>query len=277
MRKPVLPGLLVGLLGCAAARAGTFVEVSRTDLVNLLRPPETQKLWFDEGKLRIENERADAIQIFKDDTLFLIEPAQQRYTVLEPDGRDTRESGALALAAEPTPGATPRAAATAVLTHLSDPAAPASTTALQPTPRSESVAGLRCRIWELVQDHETQQQLCIVPVSALPRGDEIAGTMRASGMALAGSVEQVAGATRESVAGAWSQLKGIDGLPVLVRLFQQGRAVTEYRITGWRTEPIPSNAFEVPSEYKSHRLGTHSALAATAAERAAQRSHHPGS
>jgi hypothetical protein len=276
MRKPVLPGLLVALLGCALARAGTFVEVSRTDLVNLLRAPETQRLWFDEGKLRIENERADAIQIFKDDSLFLIEPAQRRYTVLDSDPQGAHQGAALAVAAEPTPGATPRAAATAVLTHFGDDrAAPAP--GLQMTPRSESVSGLQCRIWELARDHETQEQLCIVPTSALPQGDEIAATMHTSGARLASALEQLTGATRESVASAWGELQGIDGLPVLVRLFQRGHPVTEYRLTGWRAETIPLNAFEVPAGYKSHRLGSHSALAATATEHSAPRPQHPGS
>ncbi|HTV51681.1 MAG TPA: hypothetical protein VME21_10845 [Steroidobacteraceae bacterium] len=280
MTKPLASGVLL-LLACVSARAGTFVEFSRTDLVNLLRAPETQKLWFDAGQLRIENERADAVEIFKDETLYLIEPQQKRYTVLEGGRAGGGASFTLADAATaPTPGASPRAAATAVLANFgrsSEAAAPGGIGGLEPTARTETVDGRTCRIFELGRDGEKEQEWCVVAASALPDGAELQSTMRAVGMRLARALEHLSGASREGIAGCWVGLQAIDGVPLLTRLFQGGHAVVEFRLTGLRVEPVPVTAFEIPADYRRHALGTHSGL--TAGDRTAGSTHsrHSGS
>jgi hypothetical protein len=245
MTKPLASGALL-LLACVSARAGTFVEFSRTDLVALQRAPETQKLWIDQGQLRIENERADAVEIFKDETLYLIEPAQKRYTVL--DGGSVAAGASFALAD----------AATA------------------PTARTETVAGQTCRVWELTRGGEKEQEWCIVAAGALADGSELQSTMRAVGIRLAQALEHLSGAGRDSVAVSWVGLKSIEGVPLLARVFQGGRAVVEFRLTGLRVESIPVTAFDIPAAYRRHAFGSQ---ALTAGDRSGSSSHsrHSGS
>ena len=250
--KPLVPGVLA-LVACSSARAGIFVEASRTDLANLLRPPEVQRLWFDGGSLRIESERTDAVEIFKDETLYLLAPAQKRYTAVEL-ARSATAATSLVPAAVQTPG----------------------DASVRATSRVESVAGQSCRIWELWRDGSKEQELCIVPESALPEGTTLSTSMRAVGAAMAVAGTQAEGAPRDSVAEAWVDLSRVDGIALLVRRFQSGRPVLEVRITGLRAEPIPFTAFEIPTEYRLHRTGSHAALAASAGEHTA-RAHRSGS
>ena len=224
MTKPRVSAV-VTLLACASAHAGTFVEASRTDLTNLLRSPQTQKLWFDAGQLRIEGEDpGEPVEIFKAHTLFVSQPAHGQ---------------------------------------LARPAAAGPDRALvaQQTTREESVAGQRCRIWEILAVAARLQELCVIPAASLPGGEDMLATMRAVGAALRAA--DAPPAAHKTVAEAWIGLPQVDGIPVLARFFQGTRAVTEIRLTGVRAEPIPFTAFDLPAEYNTHAAAAHRALAAS--------------
>lgn len=250
MNIRIAPAVIAALVCSAHAAAGTYIEASRTDLLSPLRPPETQKMWFDGGSFRLENELGDAVEIFKDRTLYLVEPLRRRYTAFDATSLDQAPSEARE--------AHPAAAKAAALrpnevsaANRGGEAAPGSRVARE-TSRTESSGGRTCTVWEIAVDGVKVQELCVIPAVSVPGGAQILADMRHVGELIddLGLGETLRG----SVAHSWGDLGLVNGIPILSRSFENGHATVEIQITAVRTEPVPFTAFEVPQGFKRHRL-----------------------
>lgn len=248
MRFRKLSGAITLLALAAPAAAGTYIEASRTDLRDPLRSLETQKMWFDGGSFRLENERANAVEIFKDHTLYLVEPARRRFAAVDESRLDALRSGshlarasATAAALRADPGAASDAG------DIPDPDLVAHVTS-----RTESSDGQTCTVWEITVAGAKVEELCVVPVSAVPGGAAILADMRNIGELI--RARRLGESLGSSVAHSWDNLDAVDGIPIISRTFQAGRAIVEFRITAVRSESVPFTAFEVPAGFRRRPL-----------------------
>ncbi len=244
MRFRNVPGGVAALLLSAHAAAGTYIEASRTDLREPLRSPETQKMWFDGGSFRLENEHADAVEIFKNQTLFLIAPPQRRYAVLDPSRLHDLLSGSHSVQR------------TSLHTAPSAPSdardAPDEERTAQMTSRTETSGGQTCSVWEIESGGIKVQELCVVPVSSVPGGAAILADMRQVGTLIRD--KRLDGSLGSSVAQSWADLDAVDGIPIISRTFESGETAVEIRLTAVRSEQVPSTAFDIPPDFKRRPL-----------------------
>ncbi len=236
MNIRIAPGVIAALVCSAHAAAGTYVEASRTDLLNPLRPPVTQKMWFDGSRFRLENESGDAVEIFKDRTLYLLEPLRSRYAAFDVASLDNRPSGS----------------------HIAGLARTSATTLpgtriAHETSRAESSGGRACTVWEITVDGVKVQELCVIPASSVIGGDQIMADMRQVGELI--EDEGLDDTLRGSVARSWNDLDLVQGIPILSRSFENGQPAVEIQITAVRTEPVPFTAFDVPAGFKRQKGG----------------------
>ena len=250
MRVLKLPGVITALLFSVHAAAGTYLEASRADLRDPLRALETQKMWFDGGSFRLENERADAVEIFKDHALYLLEPPRRRFAAVDESSLDAlaggRRSEHLAAANAATVRTGQGGAAETVRAREAERAA-------RLTSRTETSDGQTCTVWEITVGAEKVAELCVVPASAVPGGSEILADMRSVGSFVRAS--RLGESLRSSVADSWANLDMVQGIPIISRTFQDGRASLEFRITAVRSEPVPFTAFEIPAGFRRRPLG----------------------
>jgi hypothetical protein len=225
----------------AQALAGTYIETSRTDLLNPLRPPETQKLWFDGGNFRLENETGDAVEIFTHRTLYLVEPLRRRFAAFEVASLGLLRAKATAL--RPRQGSAQASG---------DNAAPPDSRVAHETSRTESSGGRKCTVWEITVNGVKVSELCVIPADSVPGGAQILADMRQVGAAIddVGLGETLRG----SVADSWSDLDRVDGIPIVSRSFKNGHVAVEIQITAVRTDAIPFTAFVVPAGFRREKL-----------------------
>ncbi|HTX23382.1 MAG TPA: hypothetical protein VMD03_01890 [Steroidobacteraceae bacterium] len=249
MTLRTLPGIIAALACSAHAAAGTYVEASRTDLRAPLRSPENQKLWFDGGSFRLENESADAVEIFKNRTLYLITPPRKRYAAIDESRLGGRVSGSRTM---------PQAAVVANASlrpanGLRAGSVPAPQRMVRPTSRTESNGDETCSVWEVSVGGSKVQELCVIPVAAVPGGADILADMRQIGALVRD--RGLDGSLGSSVVQSWGDVDAVDGIPVISRTFDEnGRAAVEIRITAMRSEPVPVTAFEIPAGFKRRSL-----------------------
>jgi hypothetical protein len=248
MRLRNLSGIIAALACSAHAVAGTYMEASRADLRAPLRSPETQKLWFDGGSFRLESESADAVEIFKNRTLYLIAPPRKRYAAIDESRLGERLSGPSALRqaavadASLRPGEGSRSAPV-----------PAPQRVVRSTSRTESNGDETCSVWEVIVGGSKVQELCVIPVAAVPGGAAILADMRQIGALIRErGLDESLGS---SVAQSWGDLDAVDGIPVVSRTFDDhGHAAVEIRLTAMRSEPVPATAFDIPAGFKRRSL-----------------------
>ncbi len=229
MNIRIAPGVLAALVCSAHAAAGTYVEASRTDLMNPLQPPVTQKMWFDGGSFRLENESGDAVEIFKERTLYLLQPLRRLYTAFDAATLDR-------VLSEATPGM-----------HVAQPGVRVA----HETSRTESSGGRTCTVWEITVEGVKVQELCVIPASSVVGGDQIMADMRQVGALI--EDEGLDATLQGSVARSWNDLDLVQGIPILSRSFENGQPAVEIQVTAMRTEPVPFTAFDVPAGFRRQK------------------------
>lgn len=209
----------VAALVCSTrALAGTYLEASRTDLARPLDPPATERMWFAAGSFRLENESGSAVEIFKDEALYLLRPLRKRYAEYE-EVRDA-QSGTQRVATE--------------------------------TSRTKKVFGRTCTVWEITVNGVEAQELCVVPAASVPHGQQILDEMRKVGAFV--EARDLGTRLSNSAAATWANLDLVKGIPVFARQFHDGHAVTETEVTAIRADKVPFNAFDLPDGYRRHRI-----------------------
>jgi len=122
------------------------------------------------------------------------------------------------------------------------------------TGKSDKVDGRACRVWDVKRNGELDDQLCVVPYSALP-GKENFQAMFANFAKvfeeMAKSVPMLSGMMTNEFG---AQAK-VNGFPVRSRGYENGQlGDTEHNVRVWREEAIPASMFEVPAGYKQKQM-----------------------
>lgn len=247
-------------LAAGAAGAGVYVESAERAAAGAT-PVLAQRLYVQAGAVRMEQIRPDGsvenVAIFRDDVLYLLEPAERRYsavdraTVQRVAGElESAMAGMRAQLAQLPPDQ--RAMMERMMGGLGG-GGEAPLLEARDTGRSETVDGRSCRIWQLLLSGAVNSELCVVPYSSLPGEQDFAAAMQ--GMA----------SLMKEFSRAFAQLGGGDrgieaigevrGFPVLTREFSNGRATgRETRVREWREQDVPASQFEVPAGYRKRDL-----------------------
>jgi hypothetical protein len=200
------------------------------------------------------------VQIYKDETIYILEPAEKRYTKLDKAGIE-RMSGQIAElrkqmeARMATMSPEQRAMVEQMMGGTVGAAAKEVERTVKPTSRTESAAGQTCKVWEVHASGKKEEELCVVAPGALPGGQEMMTTMRELGDLFKGLMQSLGGRdSNNAVSKAWQDLQAVNGIPVITRTFSSGKATNEFRLTSVRSESVPASSFTVPAGYSARTL-----------------------
>ncbi|MEP7244416.1 MAG: DUF4412 domain-containing protein [Gammaproteobacteria bacterium] len=273
MRQPALPirafpinAFLAALLVCPAAFAGVYLESSETDLATKAKP-NVSKMWFDGGRMRNERDGADAeerITIFKDRAIYSVDTSAKSYRVMDQatiDQMGTKFAAARKQMEAQMANMPPerRAMMEKMLGQMGGgagtpgaPAAPKRT--LKKTGRTESVAGITCTMWEVSVNGVKDTELCAAKPGSVPGGDEVIRTLRELGEMMKSFTQNFGAQARKGASQPWNDMETIDGVPILTRDFENGKASAETRLTAFHKESVAASQFEVPAGYKEKKV-----------------------
>lgn len=252
--------LVALLLIPSAASAGVYMETAHKDLIEPGKSSEKHKMWFDSGNFRAEDAGARAVQIYKDKVVYILEMDEKRYTTLDKEGVD-RLSGQISEArkqmearmADMSPEQ--RAMVEKMMGSMGGTiSGPEPARTLKATSRTDSAAGQSCKVWEVTVDGRKEEELCVVAPSSLPGGAEMMSTMRELGDLFKGFMQSLGGAGNNAINNAWRDLQAVNGIPIITRTFDNGKATHEIRLTTVRTESVPAASFTVPTGFKQRKL-----------------------
>lgn len=125
----------------------------------------------------------------------------------------------------------------------------------QATQRYESVSGHRCRIHEERESGVKRLELCVAPTGKVSGGLDVLAGMKTLSQYYRGSTFALG--VEYGPAPWWSGIEGLDGVPLLVREFQDDKPISETTLTAIHVE-VPNDAlFDLPAGYsvQEQRLG----------------------
>ncbi len=257
MRTPTF--LVATALASGTTFAGAYLETSQTH-AGSGQTTAVSRMWFDGGRMRSESGSAGAgtIAIFKNQAMYVLDPKTKSYRRIDKATVDqmtaqlgeARKKMQAALANMPPE----RRAMMEKMMGQAMGGAPdptAARRALSNTGRTETVAGIKCTVWEASVAGQKQEELCAAAPGAVPGGDEMVKTLREVREMLKGFTQNFAG----RVDNAWRDLETINGAPILTREFSGGKVTSETRLAAARKESVPAAQFEVPAGYTEKHLG----------------------
>ncbi len=115
------------------------------------------------------------------------------------------------------------------------------------TDRSEAVDGRSCRIWEGFERELKRFEFCVAPVAQIPGGAEILDGMKTLSTYWQGSIFALGVSLGN--AGWWPGIESLGGLPILVREFKNGSAVSETVLTEIGDGVPNAPPFDLPAGY----------------------------
>jgi hypothetical protein len=122
------------------------------------------------------------------------------------------------------------------------------------TGKSDKVDGRSCRLWDVKRNGELDEQLCVVPFSALP-GKENFQTVFASFAKVFEEMAKAVPTLAGLMSNEFSAQEKINGFPVRSRDYENGKLSDLERIMSvWKEQDIPASTFEIPAGYKRKSL-----------------------
>jgi hypothetical protein len=241
------------------ANAGVYLESTESE-PGSKTPPKVGKMWFDGGRMRGEEASAGGnVMIFKSRALYTLDPKTQSYRVM--DQAQMEQMGAKLAAArkqmEAKMAAMPpeRRAMVEKMMGQAGGGADAPKRVLKNTGRTETVAGVRCSVWEVSYNGKKDEELCAAAPGALPGGDEVTKTLREIGEMMKGFVQSMSAGRGDKATSVWRDLETIKGYPILSRDFSaDGKVTSETRLTVAKSQSVPAAQFEVPAGYKEKKV-----------------------
>jgi len=265
MRKPPAHlALLATPLLVATAHAGVYLESSEKELSGDDKPT-TSRMWFDGGRMRTEHAEGDGdtqIVVFKDQSMYMLEPKSKTYRVMDKSAAqrlggqvaDAKKKMEERMASMPPEQ---RQRMQEMMEKMGGSGAAglmgkAPERTVKNTGRTETVAGIKCTVWEAIEDGKKDQELCAASPSAIPGGDEIMTTFREISSMLSSFTQSLgSGASRNE---PWHDMEKINGVPILTREFEDGKATSEMRLTAVKKQSVPATSFEVPAGYTEKKM-----------------------
>lgn len=256
---------LAGFALCATANAGVYLETVDKELDGS-DAPTTSKMWFDGGRMRTERAGHDGDQdvvIFRNQALYTLDSKSKSYRVIDKATAE-RLGGQVAAAKkqmEARMAAMPpeqRKRMEEMMAKLGKGGAAAMMPGARPrermlknTGRTETVAGIKCTVWEAFEEGEKEEELCAAAPGSVPGGNEVLETFREISSMLSSFTDKLGTHAADE---PWRDMETINGVPILTRDFDDGKATSEMRLTIARKESVPASSFEVPAGFAEKKL-----------------------
>lgn len=247
------------LLPACPAQSGTVLEMVNRDLRG--GSESTAVTYAQDGKLRIETgARSDPFAIFRDETLYAIDPQKKTYKAL-----DRAEIKRLADQINPAlkmlqqhmasmPPET-RAQMERMLGGQMPQTASRPMEEIRKTSRTETIAGYKCSYAQVLQDGVVHTEACVVPAANLEGGKELYDAVIKVGALLREMIESIESPSlRQVVHRELETFDKLGGIPVLTRSFDGGQVVRENTLKSIKTQALADDLFEIPAGYTKQEL-----------------------
>jgi len=217
--------------------------------------PTVVRYFVEQGIVRVGAPEAPRVELFKDGAIYFIDNSSKSVTVLRNAtlarvqqglAEQVKKMEDMASQAPPDERAKAEEAAT-VVREIYKRQRAGVPREFRITTRTETAASGTCRIWEMFEQGIKRLELCVAPTQAITGGEDILLGMKILCGYLHGSAFAL-GAEFGTV-DIWPRIEALGGLPVMVREFKEGVAVSETTVTGERQIPTSPQLFEVPADY----------------------------
>lgn len=252
--------IVATLLASSVTFAGAYLESSQTESGSR-KAPDVNRMWFDGGRMRTENggRGEGSVAIFKDQAMYVIDPRSKTYRRIDKAALDqmaaklgeARKKMEAAMANMPPER---REMMEKMMGQMGAGAAgsKAAKRSLKNTGRTETVAGIKCTVWEASVAGKKEEELCAAPPGSVPGGDEMMKTLREVGVMLKSFTDNFGASTKAD--DAWRDMDTINGVPILTRDFSEGKVTSETRLSVARKESVAGSQFEIPAGYTEKKL-----------------------
>ena len=248
--------IALGAFAAQTASAGVYVEMVDHD-IKANKTELSQKIYVQNGNGRFVDREGRATLI-KNGTFYIIDEADKSYIMFDKATMEQlakKLNEAMVKMKEQLAQLPPeqRAQMEQMMPGLSGGERKWTVEAVD-TGKSDKVDGRACRIWDVKREGELDNQICVVPYSALP-GKENFQAMFASFAKvfeeMAKSVPMMAGMMSKEFD---AQAK-VNGYPVRSRNYENGvLGDSEQLLKVWREEAIPASMFNIPAGYKQKQM-----------------------
>jgi hypothetical protein len=123
------------------------------------------------------------------------------------------------------------------------------------TGKSDKVDSRACRIWDVKRNGELDEQLCVVPYSALPGKENLPQVFAKFAKLfeeMAKSVPMLTG----MMTSEFNTMTRVGGFPVRTRSYEDGKlGPREQLVKVWREEKMPATMFEIPAGFTQKQMG----------------------
>lgn len=253
---------MVLLLAPLWSRAGVMYDVairpvdeSNISLAGKAPIPVVTRYFVEGGKVRVGDSNAKQTYIFKDRTMYVVDPTSRIVHVLRhaalsdvvahyTDTVKQLENAAAAAAPEERAAAEQKAADMKVVSDRILHTVPHDFTL---TVRYESVDGHACRIWEERENSVKRLELCVAPTASLTGGAEILNGMKTLSQFRQGS--NFAFGVDFGLADWWPDIASLGGVPLLIREYKYDSVVSEVMISNMRQGVPSAQPFDLPEGF----------------------------
>lgn len=259
---------LLALGWLAGAQAGVLMNSQASTPGNPQAKPTTLTYSFQDGAMRVETHNADGstkdITLFRDQALYRLDPVNKTYmrfdkaqmTAMGDKMAQARQQMEARLQSMPPEQ---RAMVQQAMSRMGGGATDSSASApdftVKDLGKTDTIGGVKCAMWEVLENGQKKSELCAAAPAALPGGAEVLQTMQQlseMSRTMMASLRQApaASANRDSQ-NYWPQLQKIGGVPILSRSFDSsGKVETEMRLLDIKSQSLGAALFNVPADYK---------------------------
>lgn len=252
---------LVLLWICGAAHAGVSYTVTQRDLTApAARKPTATPYFAQDGAVRVGAVQASRVILFKDGNIYSIDHGARSVHELKQARLDrvrarlekaTQETQQKASSVPSTAPATQRAMAQRLVEQMQGMTArllKPVTLQFQATDRSEMFGAGPCRIWEESENGTKHLEVCVVPVTRVSGGTQLLEALRSLCQYYGGSLAALG--VGFGFTDPWPAFNTLKGIPVRIRVFDKGRAISQTDLTDIHPAAVSASLFAVPSDYK---------------------------
>jgi hypothetical protein len=231
------------------------VDESNISLAGKAPVPVVTQYFVEGGKVRVGGSNAKQVYLFKDRTMYVVDPTARVVHVLKhatlsdvtahySDTVKQLEKAAAAAAPDERAAAEQKAADMKVVSDRMLHTVPHD---FSLTVRYESVDGHACRIWEERENSVKRLELCVAQTASLTGGAEILNGMKTLSQFRQGS--NFAFGVDFGLADWWSDIAGLGGVPLLIREYKYDSVVSEVMLSGMRQGVPSAQPFDLPEGY----------------------------
>lgn len=254
--------LCVLLFAPLCVRAGVMydlairpVDDSNLSLTGKAPPPVVTRYYVEGGKVRVGGNEAKPTYLFEDRLMYVVDPVARVVHVLKhatlsdviAHYTDTVKQLEAAAAGAPANERDAALQKAADMKTVSDRMLHTAPHDFSLTARYESVDGHACRIWEERENSAKRLELCVAPTASVTGGTEILSGMKTLSQFRQGS--NFAFGVDFGLAGWWSDIASMGGVPLLIREYKYDSVVSEVMLSGMRQGVPGARPFDLPEGY----------------------------